>query len=40
MSTEPVRKEVPSDGVRFYAVTALLALLAAEWFWRRWFGLA
>src|SRR5947199_10432590 len=29
MSAEPVRDEGPSDGVRFYAVTALLALLAA-----------
>src|SRR4051794_20963999 len=29
MSAEPVRTEVPLDGARFYAVTALLALLAA-----------
>ena len=26
MSTEPVRKEVPPDGVRFYAGTALLGI--------------
>jgi hypothetical protein len=29
MSAEPVRREEPFDGVRFYAATALLALLAA-----------
>ena len=29
MSAEPIRGEGPPDGVRFYAVTALLALLAA-----------